>query len=343
MNNYSVYNDPKMYRHNCAERENLTVALKPVFALREEEKINHTFTGYCNSSLEDIQAMLDDTDVAIIEEVARSKFLTSLHVYEYLGLRGIDVKRPRLRKRILKLMKLRLIQENEIVIPEAVHGVKYYELDIMGYFLAKEQGVIFNRGNMYLSYKKKEELNAFDTPQDVKRILVGNQIILGLLLSNAKMERFGIMETFRIETESENLDGCILRTAAMARIDSESVLAFEVVRDSVEAYDKLADKIERYYKMAHSKKYLEANHHGDDAVPQIVICGESLEHNRKIAEYLRKKGLWDAEDVVLFTEDLLNMKDSLKSIYEITDNDEIRWYRLPEETRRQHSSDRCSA
>lgn len=343
MNNYSVYNDPKMYRHNYVEMEELPVALTPVFALREEEKINHTFTGYCNYSLEEIQEMLDDTDIAIIEEVARSKFLTSLHVYEYLALKGIDVKRPRLRKRILKLMKLRLIQENEIVIPEAVHGVKYYELDIMGYFLAKEQGVKFNRGNMYLSYKKKEELHAFDTPQDVKRILVGNQIILGLLLSNAKMERFGIMETFRVETESGDLDGCILRTAAMARIDSESVLAFEVVRDSEEAYDKLADKIERYYKMAHSKKYLEANHHGDAAVPQIVICGESLEHNRKIAEYLRKKGLWDAEDDVLFTEDLLNMKDSLKSIYEITDNDEIRWYRLPEETRRQHSSDRCSA
>lgn len=153
MNNYSVYNDPKMYRHNCAEMENLPIASTPVFALREEEKINHTFVGYCNSSLEDIKPTLDDTDIAIIEEVARSKYLTSLHVYEYLGLRGIDVKRPRLRKRMLKLMKLRLIQENEIVIPEAVHGVKYYELDVMGYFIAKEQGVKFNRGNMYLSYK----------------------------------------------------------------------------------------------------------------------------------------------------------------------------------------------
>ena len=125
MNNYSVYNDPKMYRHNYVEMEELPVASTPVFALREEEKINHTFTGYCNYSLEEIQEMLDDTDIAIIEEVARSKFLTSLHVYEYLALRGINVKRPRLRKRILKLMKLRLIQENEIVIPEAVHGVKY--------------------------------------------------------------------------------------------------------------------------------------------------------------------------------------------------------------------------
>lgn len=76
---------------------------------------------------------------------------------------------------------------------------------------------------------------------------------------------------------------------------------------------------------------------------KLLFVENPWKHNRKIAEYLRKKGLWDAEDVVLFTEDLLNMKDSLKSIYEITDNDEIRWYRLPEETRRQHSSDRCSA
>ncbi len=36
-----------------------------------------------------------------------------------------------------------------------------------------------------------------DTACDVKRILVGNQIILNLMMSNTQMQRFGIMETMR--------------------------------------------------------------------------------------------------------------------------------------------------
>lgn len=329
MNNYSVYNDPKMYACDFIEKQELPSSTETVFAVREGEIINHTFSGFDDTSMENIRAIIDNVDIAIVEEVARSKFLTSLHVYEYLKLRGIDVKRPRLRKRILKLMKLRLIQENEIIIPGAVRGIKYYELDIKGYLLAREEGIRFGMGNRYLSFRRKEELGVADTPQDVKRILVGNQLVLGLLLSNAKLERFGIMETFRAETEHENLDGCIIRTAATVKIDAESVLAYEVVRDSADSLEKLADKIRRYYKMIHSRKYSEANYHGDDTVPQLVICGESLKHNRKIMKFLRSEGLWDEDDTILFTEDLLNMKDSLKSIYEITDREEIRWYQLP--------------
>lgn len=329
MNNYSVYNDPKMYAYDFIEKQDLPTSTETVFAIREGEIINHTFSGYDDTSIEDIKTIIDKVDVAIVEEVARSKFLTSLHVYEYLKLRGIDVKRPRLRKRILKLMKLRLIQENEIIIPDAVRGIKYYELDIKGFLLAREEGIRFGMGNRYLSYRRKEELGVADTPQDVKRILVGNQLVLGLLLSNAMLERFGIMETFRVETEKDDLDGCIIRTAATVKIDAESVLAYEVVRDSADGLDKLADKIQRYYKLVHSRKYSESNYHGDDAVPQLVICGESLEHNKRIVKFLRNKGLWNKEDIILFTEDLLNMRDSLRSIYEITEGDAIRWYQLP--------------
>lgn len=329
MNNYSIYNDPKMYEYDFIEKMELPTSSEPVFAVREGEVINHTFAGYDSASLEEVRAGIDDLDVAIVEEVARSKYLTSLHVYEYLKLRGFDVKRPRLRKRMLKLMKLRLIQENEIIVPGSVHGIKYYELDIKGNLLARDQGVRFGMGNRYLSYRKKDEMGISDTPKDVKRVLAGNQIVLGLLLSNARLERFGIMETFRVEAEQGMLDGCIVRTAATVKIDSESILAYEVVRNFSDSLDSLADKIRRYYKMVHSRKYVEANFHGDNSVPQLVICGESLDHNKKIVEFLISEGLWDEEDTILFTEDLLNMRDSLKSIYEITKEGEVRWYQLP--------------
>ncbi len=332
MNNYSKFNDSKMYRNKFNEIREISVASEAVFALKKDEKIVHTFSVINCTPVEELRNLIDEKDIAIIEEVARSKFLTSLQIFEYVKLRGIDVKRPRLRKRILKLIKMRVLQENEMILQNKTRGVKYYELDIKGYQLAKEQGVMFNMGNRYLPFSRKKELGIQDDPHDVKRILVGNQIVLGLLLSNAKMERFGIMETMCIE--AQELNGCIIRTAATVKIDSESVLAYEVVRDCPDAYIKLADKVQRYYKMLHNRSYLIGNHHGDTSYPQLVICGESLEHNLKIARYLQSEKLWSREDTILFTEDLLNMQDSLKSIYEIKENQEICWYRLPAESER---------
>lgn len=45
---------------------------------------------------------------------------------------------------------------------------------------------------------------------------------------------------------------------------------------------------------------------------------------------LKTCGLWNQEDILLFTEDLLNIRDSLNSIYAPTDDGKQNWYRLPE-------------
>lgn len=63
---------------------------------------------------------------------------------------------------------------------------------------------------------------------------------------------------------------------------------------------------------------------------QMIICGESRNHNIKIAEYLRANGMWSEENTILFTEDLLNMKRSLVSIYALADDNTQNWYALPE-------------
>ena len=76
--------------------------------------------------------------------------------------------------------------------------------------------------------------------------------------------------------------------------------------------------------------YLDSNYHGDASYPQMIICGESRDHNIKIAEYLRANGMWSEENTILFTEDLLNMKRSLVSIYALADDNTQNWYALPE-------------
>ena len=188
-----------------------------------------------------------------------------------------------------------------------------------------------DEANRYMSFSKRREKGVpDDTACDVKRILVGNQIILNLLMSNTQMQRFGIMETMRATNLELAGSSCMIRTAATVKIDNTSVLAYEVVRDTPDSYEKLMSKLERYYNLIHNEIYLHSNYHGDASYPQMVICGESRDHNIKIAEYLRANGMWSEENTILFTEDLLNMKRSLVSIYALADDNTQNWYALPE-------------
>ncbi len=331
MMNYSKWNDPKNYARMTAELAESAISETPIFAAGEDEHIEHSFVQHCMISVDEIYDLLDDTDIAIIEEIAVAKYLNSLQIYEYITLRGYDVTRQRLRRRILKLMKYHVIQENEMVSFGFEHGLKYYELDYFGHTFAMESGVVFHMGNRYVSYsRRKEKGMSNNTPCDVKRILVGNQIVLNLLMSNTQMQRFGIMETMRANNLEQAGEDCMIRTAANVRIDEESVLAYEVVRDTPDSYEKLLNKIERYYNLVNNEEYLASNFHGDTAYPQMIICGQSLEHNIKIAEYLRENGLWREEDPILFTEDLLNMKRSRVSIYALGEDNTQSWYTLPE-------------
>lgn len=333
MMNYTKWNDPKTYRRMTTELAAYSVPEHPIFAARDDERIEHSHVQYCMASADELREFLDIVDYAIVEQVACDKYLNSLQIFEYITLRGYDIDRPKLRKRILKLMKYRAIQENEMVSTGAEHGLKYYELDYFGYQLAVERGVHFHMGNRYMSFSKRREKGLpDDTASDVKRILVGNQIILNLLMSDTQMQRFGIMETMRATDLDLAGSSCIIRTAANVKIDNTSVLAYEVVRDTPDSYEKLISKLERYYNLIHNETYLASNYHGDVSYPQMIICGESRNHNIKIAEYLKANGMWSEEDTILFTEDLLNMQRSLVSIYALADDNTQNWYALPERT-----------
>lgn len=332
MNNIiSAYNNPGNYQNVSAELESIykEIPSNAVFAVKEGEEIQATRMPYEATPVESILYMLDDIDMAMVEEIGRSKYLTSLQIYQYVLLRGFSVKRPGIRNRLKKLMKFRVIREYEMKMPEGVNGLRFYELEHKGFKLARQRGVIFHMGNRYLSYGKKMEMGVTETPEDVKRILAGNMIVLGLLMGRAKMEAFGIMETLRPLGDMPVADGCIIRTAANVKLDEDSILLYEVVRSTTDALEKLADKIQRYYGILKNQDYLNGNHHGYTAFPQLVICGESLEHNRKIDAYLRKMGLWSEEDSILYTEDLLSIGGSLKSLYELKEDGAQLWYSIP--------------
>lgn len=280
--------------------------------------------------IEEIEESFDEVDFAVVEELGRSKYLSSLQIYQFIGLRGLTVHRQGIRNRLNKMMKLRVVREYELKTPEAERGLKVYDLDYKGFQIARHRGVIFHKGNRYLSNTKKQELDAFDTAEDIKRILVGNMISVADLMNGVACERFGIMEIMRPTQELPITDGCIVRTAANIQLDEESILLYEVVRSTPHAMRKLADKVSRYYTLINDNRYRENNYYGHKAVPQLIICGESYEHCVKINQYLSSRGLISETDSLLYTEDLFYVQQTLQTLYELDASGNRIWYSLPE-------------
>lgn len=301
----------------------------PVYAVRDGEEVFMTVLPFDGTPIEEIEESFDAVDFAVIEELGRSKYLSSLQIYQFVGLRGLAVQRKGIRNRLNKMMKLRLIREYELKTADTVNGLKVYDLDYKGFRIARNRGVIFRKGNEFLSNIKKQEREQFDTAEDIKRILVGNMIVLANLMNGAAIDRFGIMETMRPMQELPITDGCIIRTAANVQIDRESVLLYEVVRSSPHAMRKLADKVKRYYTLVNDRRYCESNYYGHTAVPQLVICGESYEHCVKIEQYLRSRGLISETDSLLYTEDLFYVRQTLQTLYELDEKGRRTWYSLP--------------
>ena len=272
----------------------------PVYAAREGEEVFMTVLPFNGVPVEEIEESFDAVDYAVVEELGRSKYFSSLQIYQFVGLRGFTVQRHGVRNRLNKMMKLRVIREYELKTTEAERGLKVYELD------------------------------AFDTAEDIKRILVGNMISLASLMNGVACERFGIMETMRPAQELPITDGCIIRTAANIQLDEGSILLYEVVRSTPHAMRKLADKVNRYYTLINDSRYREDNYYRHEVVPQLVICGENYEHCVKIDRYLRSRGLISETDGLLYTEDLFYVRQTLQNLYELDEAGNRTWYSLPE-------------
>lgn len=319
---YTKLNDPNTYSRITPELEEMPIPAHTIFNVAENEEIKRSYVQSRTTTLQELRILLDEEDITIVETIAASKYLTSLQIFEYITLRGLDVKRENLRKHLLKLMKYRVIQESMLLQPGCVKGIMYYELNYLGFLLSKN-GIDFHKGIQFTGISKS------DDPCRIKRILVGNQIILNLLMSNIVMERFGVMETMRPIVEG-SVGNILIRTPVYVRIDQNSVLAYDVVRDTEEGYLKILDKVNRYYQLIHNQDYLISNFHHDIVYPQLIICGESYEHNVKIRQLLKESNLYNDEDPILFTEDLLNLRRSPVSIYELGEDNKQIWYSLPQ-------------
>lgn len=331
MNNFTRMNDAANYTNVFADF-GICPDQRPeraAFALEGQEKVHRLEAPYDPTPMVRIQSRLDEVDYAIIEEIARSKYLVSLQIFQFLGLRGFSLKRTGLRNRLNKMVKYRLIREFEIRRENAEAGIRFYELDYRGFQIAQTRDVVFHVGNRFLSDRNKEIMGFFEEAVAVKRVLAANMVILGLLRNGAALDGFGFNETVRATAGGKILDDCILRTQGMFWIGRDSVFLVEVARAGEYGLEKLADKVGRYYSLVNHAEYLEENAHGHVAYPQLVICAESEDHAREIDTFLRNRGLWREEDTILYTHDLLHMDKSLRTLYELDGDGNQTWYALP--------------
>lgn len=340
MKQVSRFHDARCYSNVYADCgfDRQRVHDKPAYATEDNETVNRIMVPFCHTPVEQILSMLDRTDIAIVEEVARSKYLASIQIYQYLSLRGISIQRTALRKRIKKLMKYHILRAYEITRQGAETGLRYYELGGIGFLIARQQGVAFHKGNRFLKEQTKLNQGIVEDPVKVKRVLAANMVILSLLRNGAAIDGFAFNETVRPEQDSPICDDSILRTQGMFWIGEDSVFLVEAVRSTPNGMRKIADKVRRYYALVNSEAYLKHNAHGHSALPQLILCAESLEHARKIDGYLRSRGLWSDTDTILYTHDLLYMKDTLRTFYELTGDGTQVWYSLPSRCAQQEMS-----
>lgn len=306
------------------------------FRFIEGECVAYSERPYYQLTDGQVMYSIGSLDRELITRVAMSKYVTEKQLYEYMHLQGRKEYRNQIAHHLKKMVNLRVLQECCLRRPEdtsAVSGIHCFRLDYWGRIIALEENVPFHTGNVYVSKgkKKRDELKE-DTALEIKRILAANRIMLGLLKGEVSIERFGFVETFRpVENRkyaSSDRKAPIMRVPLNVAVDSSLVFAYEVVRDCQEELKRLGEKIIRYYSLEASLEYLMDNVHGYEDTPQLVICGESWEHNLRIKKYLKENNLWDFKIPIYFTEDLLNIQNSEQSVYEITENKEKKWYEM---------------
>lgn len=218
------------------------------FELSQEETIHVPPQNYVSMDLAQIRSRLEAVDLMIVEEVARSRYLTSLQIAELISMRYAAYSREAISKHLGKLSSLRALRQKNIMRPGSKNGLRFYELDVFGFELVRDR-VSFHSGNRYLSYRRQQEIGYEESALDVKKVLCGNAVIIGLLKNGAKISRFSIREVFSAHNPAEVKAGAIFRASACVALNEENILAYEVVRDLPECYPDVLDKIGRYYQL----------------------------------------------------------------------------------------------
>lgn len=255
---------------------------------------------------------LDAVCVRITCLVASGLYLTESQIRAHLALRGEVCTLEELKKKIDLLLQCNFLRRVECRLRSRV-TLACYCTGVQGNAVAKSADVYLHRGNCYMSKQKRLQLNLgiVDEPQEIKRVILANTVILSLLQAGIPMAHYGIRETLR--TEDGGITDSIVRTTATMQLDRENHLVLEVVRKNSD-WETVWNKIDRFSRMIRRPDFLDQVTIPLEGLPQLVICGEDDTQNRQIHQLLEKRGILtqNPDLTVLYTTDQQIRKDPLE-------------------------------
>lgn len=301
---------------------------KSMFCYVEKEffKEDRRYGESINNSEECLN--LNELEKEILGLVALRKYLTIPQILDLERQYRSYFDEAMLNEVLFGLEKRRVLTRYKLISSHVLDGIIFYGLNFWGSVKARqEMGLKLHKGICWYP-KKDRQMRGIpkETPADVKRILMGNQILVELKKLGVPMKREGVMETFRTLGKE---DPVLFRSTVNVEINADSILAFDVVRTYSTSYMEAVAKMERYYRLLKDKEYLAHNYHHHKEFPQVIFVVEDENHAKNLKRYMQERGVWNLDDVtVLFTEDALVMGNVMQSIYELDDRNEKIWYRL---------------
>lgn len=297
------------------------------YVAKERFKVDRRFGEPIDNAEESLNLNAIEEEILVL--IALRKYMTIQQILDMECLNGSCLKEVALNDILFGLEKRRVLTRYKMFIPNVSDGIVFYGLNFWGSVkVRQEMGIQLHKGICWYPPKDRQMRGIpKEIASDVKRILMGNQILVEFEKAGVPMKKAGVMETFRtLKKDKPDL----FRSTVNIEMDDNLILAFDVVRTYSTAYMEVVSKMERYYRLLKDKDYLAHNYHNHKTFPQVVFVVEDEEHAKKLKRYMQERGVWNLEDVtVLFTEDALVMSNVTKSIYELDENDEKIWYELP--------------
>lgn len=313
------------------------------FGHADEEIIKEAEQPFNKKSEQEMMSLFDKTDQEIILRVAMSKYLLSDQIHQYLWMSGIRISSGDICRRLRKLIMSRSLKQVEISDGQTENRkLVCYKLAYWGSKYVFYRGLYLHKGIKYLPYKSAKVQGKLDTPDDIKRALAANQILLNLLKSRVDMGHFGFMETLRptggVQHESyEDTIAPLVRTQLSVVLHPSAadenkqslplLLCYEIVRNHPEAMDKLADKLSRLEALENNERYPSKNYHSYAKDVCLILCGESEDHNRELYEFLKDRGSVNCNRKIFFTDDALIGKRET-AVYELKEDGNLIWHEL---------------
>ena len=255
---------------------------------------------------------LDATCVQITCLVASGLYLTEPQIRAHLALRGEVLTPEELKEKIDLLLRCNFLRRVECCLRSRV-TLACYCTGVQGNAVAKSADVHLHRGNCYMSKQKRMQLNkgVVDEPQEIKRVVQANMVILGLLNAGIPMAHYGIRETLR--TDDGGISDSIVRTIGTMQLDRANHLVLEVIRKDSD-WEAVWSKIDRFSRMIKRPDFLETVTISLEGLPQLIVCGEDDTHNRQIHQMLERRGILaqNPDMTVLYTTDQQVRKDPLE-------------------------------